>query len=346
MACWTSCPGHWLPQRRPAAAEPVAEFQLIREHFLRVGHERSDVALGIGDDCALLRVPEGCELAVSIDTLVEGIHFRRGCDPEGLGHKALAVNLSDLAAMGAEPAWVTLALSLPREDDDWLRSFSRGFAALAGQYGVSLVGGDTTGGPLSITVQVHGFVPHGTAVRRSGARVGDLICVTGSIGDAGLALRGMLNGDSVDAALAARLDRPTPRIPAGLTLRGVAHAMIDISDGLAADLGHILDASGVGADIELARLPLSDLVAAAVDGTDDWDLPLTAGDDYELCFTLPISRLGELVSLTHHCECALTLIGSISPSAGLRCQHPDGTYWRIGRSGYEHFAADTSRGQD
>lgn len=323
----------------------MAEFQLIREHFLRVGHERSDVALGIGDDCALLRVPEGCELAVSIDTLVEGVHFQRGCDPESLGHKALAVNLSDLAAMGAEPAWVTLALTLPREDNDWLRAFSRGFAALAGQYGVSLVGGDTTGGPLSITVQVHGFVPDGTAVRRSGARVGDLVCVTGSIGDAGLALRRMLTGEPVDETLGTRLDRPMPRIAAGRSLRGVAHAMIDISDGLAADLGHILDASGVGADIELARLPLSDLVAAAVDGTDDWDLPLAAGDDYELCFTLPRSRLGALVSLMRCCECSLTSIGSISSSAGLRCLRPDGTYWRIGRSGYEHFSADTSRGQ-
>lgn len=316
----------------------MAEFRLIRDHFSDIGPVRADVALGIGDDCALLRVPEGHELAVSIDTLVEGVHFLPGCDPEGLGHKALAVNLSDLAAMGAEPAWVTLALTLPAEDEGWLSAFSRGFAALARQHRVSLIGGDTTSGPLSITVQVHGFVPAGTAVPRSGARVGDLVCVTGSLGDAGLALRGMLAGEPVDLALAARLDRPMPRICAGLALRGAATAMIDISDGLAADLGHILEASGLGADIELAKLPLSDSVAAAVDGADDWDLPLTAGDDYELCFTLPRSKLGELETLMHQCECALTPIGSISPSVGLRCLRPDGSRRSIGRSGYEHFS--------
>lgn len=328
----------WVPSRKPAAAELVAEFQLIRDHFLRIGGERSDVALGIGDDCALLRVPEGCELAVSIDTLVEGIHFLPGCDPEGLGHKALAVNLSDLAAMGAEPAWVTLALTLPGVDEAWLGAFSKGFAALARQHRVRLVGGDTTSGPLSITAQVHGFVPAGSAVRRSGARVGDLICVTGSLGDAGLALRQILAGESVDETLRARLDKPMPRIQAGQLLRGTASAMIDISDGLVADLEHILDASGVGADVELTKLPLSGPVAAAVARGDDWDLPLTAGDDYELCFVLPRSRFDQLTPLMCRCDCPLTAIGSIRRGTGLRCLRPDGSHRPIARGGYEHFS--------
>ncbi len=316
----------------------MAEFQLIRDHFLRIGHGRSDVALGIGDDCALLRVPEGHELAVSIDTLAEGTHFLPGCDPEGLGHKSLAVNLSDLAAMGAEPAWVTLALTLPGQDDAWLGAFSRGFAALAGQHRIALVGGDTTSGPLSITVQVHGFVPAGGAVRRGGAQAGDLVCVTGTLGDAGLALRRLLAGEPVDDVLGARLDRPTPRLSAGLALRDTATAMIDISDGLVADLGHILDASGVGAEIELARLPLSDAVSAQIQGHDDWDLPLASGDDYELCFTWPQARISELPPLIRLAGCALTPIGLIHEKTGLRCLRSDGADWRGARGGYEHFS--------
>ncbi|MGB5467180.1 MAG: thiamine-phosphate kinase, partial [Sedimenticolaceae bacterium] len=238
----------------------VSEFDLIRDYFARATGARADVLLGIGDDCALLRPPPGLALAVSVDTLVAGRHFLVDADPLHLGHKALAVNLSDLAAMGAQPAWATLALTLPQVDRNWLRAFMDGFAALAATHDVQLVGGDTTRGPLSITVQVHGFVDSLLALRRSGARAGDRIMVSGTVGDAGLALQLMQQnpgGGSVDSRLSRRLDRPTPRVALGRLLVGQASAAIDVSDGLIADLGHICDASGVGARVELARLPLS-----------------------------------------------------------------------------------------
>ena len=202
----------------------VSEFDVIQRYFQPSRPTRADVHLGIGDDCALLSVPAGQQLAVSIDTLVENVHFLAGCDPEALGHKSLAVNLSDLAAMGAEPAWATLALTLPRVDEMWLSAFAKGFFSLAGRYGVALVGGDTTQGPLSITVQVHGFVAPDRALRRDGAKFGDLIAVTGSLGDAGLALLTDYHRHDESEYLKARLERPTPRVDAGLALAGVASA--------------------------------------------------------------------------------------------------------------------------
>jgi thiamine-monophosphate kinase len=316
----------------------LSEFDLIRTHFARLGQQRPDVLLGVGDDCALLRVPAGQDLAVSIDTLVAGVHFLRDCDPESLGHKALAVGLSDLAAMGAEPAWATLALTLPPglpgSQPGWLAGFCRGLGALARQYGVALVGGDTTSGPLSVSIQVHGLVPSGQAVRRSGAAPGDLVCVSGTLGDAGLALRQVLAGEPVAEGLRLRLDRPEPRVALGLALRGVASAMIDCSDGLAADLGHILEASGVGAEIHLGSLPQSKAVAAV----GDWSLALTAGDDYELCFTLPPARRPVLSRLATAGGVALAVIGQIEQEPGLRCRLPDGTELPLTRTGYDHFA--------
>lgn len=315
----------------------MSEFDLIRRYFGRLGKERADVVLGPGDDCALLRVPAGQDLAVSIDTLVAGVHFLPDCDPESLGHKALAVGLSDLAAMGAEPAWATLALTLPPElpqcQPDWLAGFCRGLDALARRYRVAVVGGDTTSGPLSVSIQVHGLVPPGQAVRRSGAAPGDLVCVSGTLGDAGLALRQVLAGDLVAEGLRLRLDRPDPRVALGLALRGVASAMIDCSDGLAADLGHILQASGVGAEIYLASLPQSEAVAAV----GDWSLPLAAGDDYELCFTLPPTRRAVLPRLMTAGDVALAAIGRIQQEPGLRCRLPDGTDLALARTGYDHF---------
>ena len=343
----------------------MSEFALIRAHFARLGAGRADVVLGVGDDCALLRVPPGQELAVSIDTLVAGVHFLPEVDPEALGHKCLAVGLSDLAAMGAEPAWATLALTLPREDRRWLGAFAAGFAALAREHGVALIGGDTTHGPLSISVQVHGLVPAGQAIRRAGARPGDLVGVSGTLGDAGLALRNLLAGEAVPADLRARLEHPTPRVALGLALRGLATAMIDISDGLAADLGHILEESGaagaggegswdavspgyrqlgsdgeapaLGAEIRLAALPVSPAVAARLARDPDWSLPLASGDDYELCFTLPPERASELPALAERLGLALTLIGRILPEAGLVCIGPDGGRWTPERQGYNHF---------
>ncbi|WP_295882145.1 thiamine-phosphate kinase [uncultured Thiohalocapsa sp.] len=316
----------------------VSEFDLIRRCLTGVGAARDDVRVDVGDDCALLRVPPGRELAVGIDTLVAGVHFLPDCDPAALGWKALAVNLSDLAAVGAEPAWATLALTLPAADEDWLAAFARGFGELAAAEDVRLVGGDLTRGPLTVTVQAHGFVPMDHALRRDGARPGDLVCVSGALGDAGLALRHLLAGEPVDDYLRRRLERPTPRVALGEVLRGLATAAIDLSDGLLSDLGHVLAASGCAARVELDRLPLTDQVAAAVAAADDWTLPLAAGDDYELCFTLPRAAAGQLPVLAAAAGCPLTTIGEIESGSGLRCVHADGTPWQPRGRGYDHFA--------
>lgn len=318
----------------------LSEFDLIQKFFSHTGPERADVALGVGDDCALLRVPGGKELAVTIDTMVEGVHFLPGVDPESLGHKALAVNLSDLAAMGAEPAWVTLALTLPSVDDAWLSSFSRGFAALANAHGVQLVGGDTTRGPLAISVQAHGLVAPQKALRRSGAQAGDLIYVTGTLGDAGLALRaheGVAVSNEFLPYLQSRLERPTPRIAEGQALLGLASAAIDISDGLLADLGHICKASGLGASLQLQALPCSPGVAAFVVESGDWSLPLASGDDYELCFTLPVDCQAEIEVLASQFDCGLSCVGVVEPQPGLRCIKPDGSLLESPSLGYDHF---------
>lgn len=317
----------------------MSEFDLIANYFTGVGVSRDDVLVDVGDDCALLSVPAGRELAVSIDTLVAGVHFLPGCDPESLGWKSLAVGLSDLAAVGAEPAWATLALTLPQADETWLAGFARGFGAMAAAQDVRLVGGDLTRGPLTISVQVHGFVPIGHALRRGGARPGDLVCVSGGIGDAGLALRHLQKAEHLDDYLRRRLERPTPRVELGELLRGVATAAIDLSDGLIADLGHLLAASGCGARIELDRLPLADQVAGVVASSGDWGLPLASGDDYELCFTIPPARAAELAVLSAAARCPLTHIGDIDAQPGLRFVQGKGQPWSSSRSGYDHFAA-------
>jgi len=315
----------------------VSELDLIREYFTRVGTDRPDVTVSVGDDCALLKIPPGNELAVSIDTLVSGVHFLGGCDPESLGHKSLAVGLSDLAAMGAEPAWATLALTIPRADDAWLKAFSRGFAGLAEKHRVALVGGDTTRGPLTISVQVHGFSPHGKAVCRNGARSGDLVCVSGTLGDAGLALRLLNAGMPVSDFLAGRLERPSPRVDLGLALRGIASAMIDLSDGLVSDLGHVCAASSIGAEIRLMDLPLSSDVYDHISADDDWDLPLTSGDDYELCFCIPRQHRAQIRALAEQCNIRIAEVGRIKQGGGLRFLLEDGRIWRPQSSGYDHF---------
>lgn len=317
----------------------MSEFDLIRAYFADIGPARTDAALGVGDDCALLDVPPGQSLAVSIDTLVSGVHFFPDCDPERLGHKSLAVGLSDLAAMGADPAWSTLALTLPAVDEDWIRAFSRGFARLSLEHGIRLVGGDTTRGPLSISVQVHGLVPSAAAIRRGGARPGDIVCVSGTLGDAGLALRQMLEGAPVDPSLRRRLERPEPRVALGRALRGIASAMIDISDGLAGDLGHILVASGVGAELELARLPLTAAVSEVVAQSDDWSLPLSSGDDYELCFCVPPERADEVLALGGRLGCPVSVVGEIRQAPGLVCRLPSGEPLSARVGGYDHFSS-------
>ncbi len=316
------------------------EFQLINHYFSRLGAVRPDVVLGVGDDCALLQVPAGKQLAVSIDTLVEGTHFSPDVDPESLGHKALAVNLSDLAAMGAEPAWVTLALTLPRIDEAWIAAFCRGFGALASRYQVQLVGGDTTRGPLSISVQVHGFVEPDKALRRDRAKAGDLIYVTGTLGDAGLALQTLKSDYDAGKQLAVlqrRLDRPEPRLVEAGALRDLATGAIDISDGLLADLGHICDKSRVGATLQQADIPLSPAVAAYVRATGDWSIPLAAGDDYELCLIVPADEQSRIDAIAKTLHVAVTLIGQIEPGNAVRCVDAAGNPVADPRGGYDHF---------
>jgi len=247
------------------------------------------------------------------------------------------VGLSDLAAMGAEPAWATLALTLAQASEPWLTAFARGFADLSAAQGVALVGGDITRGPLTVTVQVHGFIPPGLAVTRGGARPDDLVCVTGALGDAGLALRRLLAREPVARPLRDRLERPVPRVVLGQALRGLATAMIDVSDGLAADLGHILEASGAGAEIDLSALPLSPAVAEAVAQGGDWALPMASGDDYELCFTLPAGRRKELDPIARRTGVELRVVGKITAGGGLRCLRRDGQVWRPETGGYDHF---------
>ena len=299
--------------------------------------------MGIGDDAALMRVPSGMILATSVDTLVSGVHFLADVSAEALGHKALAVNLSDLAAMGADPAWVTLALTLPEANESWLHGFCRGFAELAGRYGVQLVGGDTTRGPLSVTVQAQGFLPQNAGLRRDGARVGDDIYVTGTLGDAALALswlNGARPGLTDPQALIQRLERPEPRVAAGRAMRHMAHSAIDLSDGLLADLGHVLASSGVGARLELDRIPLSPPVAASLRERGDWSLVVSGGDDYELCLTLPQSRREKVAEIAATLDLPITRIGSIEQQPGLLCFDKDGLPWSPPRFGYDHFATD------
>lgn len=318
----------------------VSEFQLIEHHFSRIGVARDDVLLGVGDDCALLQVPAGKALAVSLDTLVEGVHFLPGVDPESLGYKALAVNLSDLAAMGAEPAWATLALTLPKVDETWVEAFCRGFAQLANRYRVQLVGGDTTRGPLAISVQVHGFVETGQALRRDGAGIGDLVYVSGTLGDAGLALRaasGDYDPGPHRAALQARLDRPQPRIEPALALRHLASAAIDISDGLLADLGHICQRSACGARLELSSIPLSPALDRFIQEQGDWGVSLASGDDYELCLVVPRNRQGEFERIAAGLETPFIRVGEIEAQPGIRCYDAAGNPLQIGRGGYDHF---------
>ncbi|MGH8401471.1 MAG: thiamine-phosphate kinase, partial [Gammaproteobacteria bacterium] len=263
------------------------EFALIRHYFTGGGTMRDDIVLGIGDDGAVLRVPEGQELVVSTDSLVSGLHFPVALDPEAVGYRALAVNLSDLAAMGAEPAWALLALTFPEVDEAWLEKFSRGFFSLAGKHSVALVGGNVARGPLNITITAHGLIPTGQALMRKGARPGDAVCVTGHLGDAAAGLELLQTGQAdVDDVCVRRFCFPEPRVAAGIALRGIASAMIDVSDGLLADLSHLLETGGIGATVELARLPLSKRIVEMHAIEAARRLALTGGDDYELCFTV------------------------------------------------------------
>jgi thiamine-monophosphate kinase len=319
----------------------LSEFDLIQRYFTR---PTPGATLGVGDDAALLQVGEGMELAISTDMLVSGTHFFPDADPYLLGHKTLAVNLSDLAAMGATPRWATLALSLPRADEDWLQRFSEGFFALADVYGVELVGGDTTRGPLNLSVTIMGEVPRGKALRRSGALIGDDIWVSGRLGESALGLahlQGKINlpEDILGYCLTA-LHQPLPRVELGSALLGIANSAIDVSDGLLADLGHIVEASNVAAEVAYDSLPKPSLFEFPIEEMKELAqrCVLSGGDDYELCFTAPVAKRAEIEMLAIRLSQQLSRIGEIVPGQGCRVIAGNGSVMKIMESGYDHFA--------
>ncbi len=316
------------------------EFDLIARHFTRA---TPGAVLGVGDDCALLAPTPGMQLAVSSDMLLEGRHFSPQDGPAGLGHKALAVNLSDLAAMGATPRWATLSIALPAADEGWLAAFARGFFRIADQHGIELVGGDTTRGPLTLSITVIGEVPPGQALRRDGARPGDDVWVSGTLGAAAMALayrQGRLFMEQIDAAkVLPALYLPTPRVELGLALRGVATSAIDISDGLLGDLGHVLERSQAGAVLDFAALPTLPAVRAYLHEAVARDCVLAGGDDYELCFTAPPDKHDAVLAAAASAGVAVTRIGRITDTPGLSVVDADGAPLTIERTGHDHFAA-------
>lgn len=314
----------------------MPEFALIERLAGIIPVQGPGVELSIGDDAALLAPEPGKRLVVSTDTLNESIHFLPDADPGGVGHKALAVSLSDLAAMGAEPRWALLNLSLPGADEAWLEAFCAGFAKLATTHGVTLVGGDTCEGPRSVTVTVLGSLAAGGSLRRDGAGAGDLVVVSGALGDAALALSLRQAGQEAGMEGMAALERPTPRLALGQGLRPLASACIDLSDGLYADVGHIARASGLGVEIDLGALPASPALLALPEEK-RWNLQLCGGDDYELCFTVPAARRDEVQDLGDHLGLPLAVVGRMVTGDDVRCLRPDGRDYTPERPAWEHF---------
>jgi thiamine-monophosphate kinase len=322
---------------------PLSEFALIERYFRKAGAMRPDVQLGVGDDAALLQSPPGAQLVAAIDTLNEGVHFPFGSPPASIGHRVLAVNLSDLAAMGARPAWALLALTLPKVDERWLEEFTGGLSALARSHDVALVGGDTTLGPLSATIQILGHVAKSTALLRSGGRPGDKVFVSGTPGDAaaGLAVEQSRLKASAEAEsyLRKRFLYPSPRLALGDCLRSYATACIDVSDGLLGDAGKLAHASGCGVELEFDHLPVSEELVSAVGDQRARELALTGGDDYELCFTV---RPSEVERLRHNLppeRWKYCCIGTLGETPGRINVTRGGSVIELTHSGYDHFAS-------
>ncbi len=324
----------------------LSEFELIRRYFGTAGADRRDVVLGVGDDGAILRPPPGMDLVAVTDTLIEGVHFPVGCAADSIGHRALAVNLSDVAAMGATPAWGLLALTLPQADEAWLTAFSDGLLRLARAHDVALVGGDTTRGARVVTVQLLGFVPAGEGLRRGGGKPGDWVFVSGTPGDAaaGLALEMGLAGpaaaspgDADDSWLRHRFLFPDPRVVLGQRLRRLASACIDVSDGLFGDLGKLAAASGCGAEIDVTRLPLSPALLRRLGAAEAVDRALSGGDDYELCFTIPDARLAEAEALLAAEPTPTRCIGRLRSGSDVVLQRA-GSVIDFSHAGFDHFA--------
>lgn len=319
----------------------ATEFEIIRRYF----HTRpcADVRLGIGDDAAIVAPAPGTELALAVDTLVDGVHFPSGTQPRAVGYRALAVNLSDLAAMGARPRWALLALTLPTADEAWLAEFAAGFADLAGEHDVRLVGGDTTRGPLAVTVSLCGELPAGQALRRSGAKPGDRIYVSGRPGAAAAGLACVqrdLPAGPATGTLREAFVHPRPRIALGRGLLPHASAAIDISDGLAADLLHVLQASGAGATLETGALPLAAAAVELFGAEEARRLALHGGDDYELCFTVPEAEAAAAERIAAQTDVPVACIGRIESAPGLRCRDAQGRALDISAGGYDHFRAE------
>ena len=307
------------------------EFELIQNYF-NWPLSDSDIELGIGDDAAIFNLDSGYQLVTTTDTLSEGVHFFKNDSPEDIAYKSLAVNLSDIAAMGATAKCFTLALTLPKLDEIWLKQFSQSLKQTSKKYNVSLIGGDTTRGPLNITITMMGVVETSKAIKRSGARNGDNIYVSGEIGDAALCLKKINAGERPHKAELIKLNRPIPRIELGSALKGIANSCIDISDGLEQDLSHIIKASKVGAMVDIQELPLSQSMIKYIESNDDWALPLCGGDDYELCFTAPENFYSEIINIAEFCKIKITKIGVINDSKDLKIKGYDGQ----GQS-YKHF---------
>jgi thiamine-monophosphate kinase len=316
-----------------------SESALIARYFAGLGAARPDVALGIGDDAALVQVPSGVELVLTTDSLVAGVHFESGAPAHSLGHRALAINLSDIAAMGASPAWALLSLNLPSADDAWLQEFARGFGVLARRHAVALVGGNLSRGALAITVQLAGLVPRGQALRRDGATGDEDLYVSGTVGDAagGLAcLRGQLApGAEAAQYLVQRFEYPEPRVALGLALRGVASGCIDVSDGLYTDARRLLEASGLGARIDIEALPISAALHDA-HGPGAWRAALAGGEDYELCFSAPRARAASVAAAATAAGCPVTRIGTLAGGAGIAL-HSGNSLIQFSPSGFDHF---------
>ena len=307
------------------------EFELIQNYFNWPLTDPT-VELGIGDDAAIFNLDSGYQLVTTTDTLSEGVHFFKNDSPEDIAYKSLAVNLSDIAAMGATAKCFTLALTLPKLDEIWLKQFSQSLKQTSKKYNVSLIGGDTTRGPLNITITMMGVVETSKAIKRSGARNGDNIYVSGEIGDAALCLKKINAGERPHKAELIKLNRPIPRIELGSALKGIANSCIDISDGLEQDLSHIIKASKVGAMVDIQELPLSQSMIKYIESNDDWALPLCGGDDYELCFTAPENFYSEIINIAEFCKIKITKIGVINDSKDLKIKGYDGQ----GQS-YKHF---------
>ncbi len=315
----------------------MSEFNLIAKYFTRPAQQAD---LGIGDDAALIRVTQGQQLAISADMLVAGTHFFHDASPYSIGWKSLAVNVSDMAAMGAQPKWATLAIALPEVNEPWLTEFSQGFFACAQAFNVDLIGGDTTRGPLTLSVQIMGEVPLGQAIQRNGAKAGDDIWASGVIGSAALGLahlQGKVNlTEPTTSHCLTALTTPTPRVALGLALRGVANSCIDISDGLTADLSHILKASNLGAKLALEDIHCDDYLRTRLNDGNIQQCILAGGDDYELLFTAPKSQRDHIQQLSQQLELPISLIGEATPQLGLVVSHHQQTL-DITKKGFDHF---------